>query len=156
MDVVVAENTSGSGTWLSSTGINAYKQLRVARKSVCMVYDVPFQSRLETLEQSNEDRTEGVHAVISEPLYSARVITEPSNSEPDRLGLQDMSYIGELRPALMDLSGHWHMFCSALEIRAWNGLLVGEAEKVGKHETVLIPKSELLRQHRFLKWWQKR
>lgn len=60
VDDVVAENASGSAVELSSHDWNAYEELRIAMKSVGMVYDLPFQMLVHSVEQASEDISEDV------------------------------------------------------------------------------------------------
>lgn len=55
VDDVITGIANGGGIELCSAGRNAYKRLKVAMKSVCMVYHVLFQWLLEALDQSGED-----------------------------------------------------------------------------------------------------
>lgn len=64
MEDVVDETRSGSCAELSSTGSKAYEQVHIGMKYVCMVCDVQCQWQFKAFEQSCENITEDVHAVI--------------------------------------------------------------------------------------------
>lgn len=68
---VVAKNPNGIGVKLSSAGRDAYGELQIDMMYVCMLYFVPFQRLLEAVEQSGKDISEGVYAVICDPLYNS-------------------------------------------------------------------------------------
>lgn len=87
-------------------------------KSVCVVYNVPFQDLLEAVEQACEDTSKGGHAVICRPPYNTRRSAELSDSEYDEINRQDMSHFSEFISALMNLGPHGHMFYFALRFKA--------------------------------------
>lgn len=63
--------------------------MQIAMKSVCMVFEVPFQKLMDAVEQFREDIREGMHALNCSPLYYSSIL-ELSNSEHGHLCLQDM------------------------------------------------------------------
>lgn len=67
MEDVVAENTSGGGPELRSATRNAYEKRQISMKALCVVYDFLFQMLLEVLEQSGENVSEVLHAVVCDP-----------------------------------------------------------------------------------------
>lgn len=91
VEAFLTEKASESRVELRCPGRNAYEQLQFAIRSACMMYDVLFQKLLRPMEQSGEGISEGLHAVTRDLPYSTRPIAEPSNSEDDRLSVQDMS-----------------------------------------------------------------
>lgn len=113
---------------MSSTGVDAYVQLQNSMKSVCMVYHFPWKRLLEFVEQSDEDISEVVHVMISNPPYNIRQIVELSKRNHDRLSLQDMIHFVELLLVLMDLGGHDHMSRSSLQFKTWYELLIEEVK----------------------------
>lgn len=62
---------------------------------------------------------------------------ELSNLKHDPVGLPDMRHFVAGLFALMDLSVHKHIFCSALQGNTWYELLVWEVEEIVKQEEVL-------------------
>lgn len=98
-----------TGVELCSAGRNAYKQLQIAIRSPCMLYDVPFKRLLEAVEQSDKYISKGLHAVICDTPCIPRRDVRLSNSEHYRLILQDMSSFLELLSTLMDRAcAHGH------------------------------------------------
>lgn len=68
----------------------------------------------------------GLHAEVLDPMYNSFRIAELFNSVHGALGLQDINHFLELHSALMKVSGHWHMFCSALPFKKWYELFFKE------------------------------
>lgn len=55
MEGVVGDKASTSGVGQGFAVRNAYKQLHIAVRSACILYDAQFQSHLESVEQFDED-----------------------------------------------------------------------------------------------------
>lgn len=123
---VAAENTIGSDVEMSSNARTAYDQQQNVMKSVCMVYDVPPEMLLEALEHSDEDTSEGVQAVIWDPMYNTRQTGKLSNLNYNQLNLKDMKNFVQFSSSLVELGVHGHMFCPALQFNTKLELLVGE------------------------------
>lgn len=94
-------------------------------KSVGMVYNVRFQKLLEAVEQSGNDISKGVDAVICLSLYKTFRIAELSYSEHDRLGIKDISQFVELLSDLMVLACMSTCFASYCSSKYGMGCLVG-------------------------------
>lgn len=112
-----AENAGGSDIDLRYAARNKYDQLQNTMNSVCLLNDILFQKQLGAVEHSSDNISEGVHAVIRDPPPNTPRIAELSNSEHNRLSLHDMNHSEELLSARVDLAGHRHIFCSALQSR---------------------------------------
>lgn len=85
LEDVVAENGSGSGAELSSTGRKALEQMQIVTKSVSIVYEVLFRRLLEAVEWSGADIREVVHALNREtPSNTDRVekLSDPDHDWP--------------------------------------------------------------------------
>lgn len=67
-----------------------YDRWNIALKSLCLVFNVPFQSVLEAVLQTGEEIIKYVHAVVCDLPYNNRWIAELSNSKQDWLSLQEM------------------------------------------------------------------
>lgn len=67
-----------------------------------------------------------------------------------------MSHFVELLSVLMDLVAHGPRFCSALQFRSWNKLLVGVVGAMVEPEEALEFKGLLLRVGLILKWGRER
>lgn len=100
------------------------------------MYDVAFLRLLEVVEQSSEDMSKGMHAVICSPPYNTHWIAGLSNPGHDRLSLQSIGHFVKLLCILMDLSVHGHIFCSTMQFKIWYKLLVGEVDEVARHGEV--------------------
>lgn len=83
----MADNTSGSGVHMSSSGTNVYKQSQISMNSVRMMHEVPFRRLLEALGQSGEVFSKFFYAVICDPPYNTRRFTELSSLEDVRPSL---------------------------------------------------------------------
>lgn len=100
------------------------------------MYNIPFQGLLEALRESGEDIFEGVQALIFDPAYNTRRITKLSNSEPERLILQDMSHF-------LKFFWHWWMwdrmgaFSLCAAVKKNYCLSMGEGEDFIKEENVV-------------------
>lgn len=101
-----------------------------------MVYEVLFQSLLERVEQPMDDIREALHAGICDQTYNTRLIANISNSDHDRLHLQDTSNSVEFLSTLMELGAHEHMVCSTLQFQTGSELF-SEVEEVVKQEAFL-------------------
>lgn len=68
VDDFLSENASGSGAGPCPAKRNADEQLQTSIESLYVVYHVSFQRLLEGVEQSCQDSSKCLHAVISSPL----------------------------------------------------------------------------------------
>lgn len=103
------------------------------------------------MKHSGEDISEGVHSVICDPSYNTLQIVQLSDSERERLVLNDMSRFVEFLPTLVDLDAHVHMFCFALQSKTRYDLLIGDVEGVVKHKQVLESEEGATQTTTFLK-----
>lgn len=106
MGDILAENKNGVGAELSSDAKNAFGNLLIIMKSVCMVYEIPFDSLLEAEKQYGEEIIEVGHAVTLDPLKNSAYIVELSNWEHRWLHLQDMVPFVELLSSLRSRVAH--------------------------------------------------
>lgn len=70
---VVIGNVDESGLELSSGEKEGYKVLKLAMKSTNLLYDIPFQRRLEAIQKFRADIFEGVQVVIWDQSYNTRL-----------------------------------------------------------------------------------
>lgn len=80
---------------------------------------------------------EVVPVLMGNPPYNTCWIVKLSNSDHNRLILQDMIHFVQLLSAVMDVGAHGHLFCSLLQFKPWYELLLGEVENVVKEEHVV-------------------
>lgn len=73
---------------------------------------MPFQGLLDAVQQSIEEVTEGVKAVLCHPPHNTCRIAESANSENGQLSLKDMSVLFYVLSLVMDLGVDRHKFCS--------------------------------------------
>lgn len=92
-------------------------------KFVGIAYELPFQRHLDSVKQFSKDNREGMPALTRDPPYNFRRIAELSNSELDRLAVQDMSQLKDFLTALMSLCKLGYMFCPTLQFKTWYELL---------------------------------
>lgn len=71
----VPDNTSGSAVQQSPAASISYELLQISKKSVIKVYDFLHQRLLEAVNQSNENTSSDMTALLN-PSYSTRRISE--------------------------------------------------------------------------------
>lgn len=108
----------------------ACQRLLVGVKSVCKIYDVPFQEHLDAVQQSREKITEGADTALCDHPYNTYRIAESGSSDYDRLVLKDMSFLVDLLSVIIYLGTHVQIVCFALQFKTWYELLNVEMDDV--------------------------
>lgn len=106
----------------------AYQKRLVGVKLVFNIYDVPFQNRLDAVEQYGKKITERFDAAHWNPSYNTPQTAESIISEYDRKGLRSMSIFVEVISVLMDRWAHGHIFWFAIYFKTLYELLKREKE----------------------------
>lgn len=78
LEGLLGKTANGSVIELRSAGGNAYEQLQIYMKSVCMVNNSPVGRLLEAMDQSCKDVIKVMHCLICHPMYNNRWIVERS------------------------------------------------------------------------------
>lgn len=77
------------------------------------MYAVALHRPLQSVEQSGEDMSEKVKAVIGYPEYSTPRIAKLSSLEDFQQGSLDMNHIVKLLSTVMDVKAQGGLLCSA-------------------------------------------
>lgn len=67
-----SDDSPSSSPEQSSAAEEGYHKPLVGVKSLCKIYNGPFQELVEAVEQSGGQLTEQVYAVLCDPLYNTR------------------------------------------------------------------------------------